>query len=79
MKCEKGYHFFFIQRQKTPYTTTVSLWGGGIMDSLNKKPVISKCFRVGTAADGKIRPVIDPLNSRPRGESDFSVKLGLGS
>ena len=34
------------------------------MDSLNEKPVISKCSRVGAAADGKVRPVVVSLNSR---------------
>ena len=36
----------------------------GVMESLNEKPVISKCSRVGAAADGKVRPVVVSLNSR---------------
>ena len=36
----------------------------GVMDSLNEKPVISKCSRVGSTAEGKVRPVVVSLNSR---------------
>ena len=36
----------------------------GVMDSLNERPVISKCSRVGAAADGKVRPVVVSLHSR---------------
>eukprot|EP00116_Pleurobrachia_bachei_P007250 sb/3467512/ len=36
----------------------------GVLDSLNEKPVISKCSRVVAAADGKVRPVVVSLNSR---------------
>ena len=36
----------------------------GVLDSLNEKPALTKCSRVGSAADGKVRPVVVTLNSR---------------
>ena len=36
----------------------------GVLDSINERPALPKCSRVGVPADGKVRPVVVTLNSR---------------